>query len=408
MSTLTAESEIVDATFVEENEAPTIVLSAPEPVPVIKLDQSASMVPIRAEVQSKLATRASKFVEEIDGLDLKSPEMDAKIAEINAVGAAEIAKSANVSNRMLDRPAMALQDDGNTVAQAKVSKTLGELRRTVTELTPNGADLDEKKVRKFLRLLPGSSKIDSRMDRFKTAGDELKAITAALAAGQAELRADNVDIEKERNNLWELMGSLTEYASMLGSLDSSLDGRILELESGDKDETKRAEVMRSDVQFAVRQRRQDLLAQLAVSAQGYLAMDLIKKSNVELEKGVERAKTTTLAALRTGVIGSQALESQKRVLGQIDSLNATTNEVIANNAAMLRSQSTEIQQRATSSTVDIAKLERAFEDVFATMDQIDTFRGEAVAEMRQAVDSLQAQVERAEDYVKRSHKDEDA
>ena len=33
--------------------------------------------------------------------------------------------------------------------------------------------------------------------------------------------------------------------------------------------------------------------------QGYLAMDLIRKSNLELIKGVDRATTTTVSALRT-------------------------------------------------------------------------------------------------------------
>ncbi|WP_233225980.1 toxic anion resistance protein, partial [Amycolatopsis sp. CA-126428] len=39
-------------------------------------------------------------------------------------------------------------------------------------------------------------------------------------------------------------------------------------------------------------RRQDPLAQLAVSAQGHLALDLVRKNNDELIRGVERAVST--------------------------------------------------------------------------------------------------------------------
>ena len=152
----------------------------------------------------------------------------------------------------------------------------------------------------------------------------------------------------------------------------------------------------------MRQRRQDILTQLAVAAQGYLAMDMVKQNNVELIKGVERAKTTTLAALRTAVIVAEALTNQKLVLAQISALNATTSEVIAANAAMLRQQSAEIQSQAASSSIDIAKLEQAFTDVFATMDSIDTFRGEAVKSMAATVTALEGQLAKAAPYVERS------
>jgi uncharacterized protein YaaN involved in tellurite resistance len=156
------------------------------------------------------------------------------------------------------------------------------------------------------------------------------------------------------------------------------------------------------VQFAVRQRRQDILTQLAVAAQGYLAMDMVKQNNVELIKGVERARTTTLSALRTAVIVAEALTNQKLVLNQITALNTATSDVIAANAAMLRQQSAEIQKQAASSTIDIAKLEQAFTDVFATMDSIDTFRSEAVKSMAQTVSALEGQLAKAKPYLERS------
>ena len=40
---------------------------------------------------------------------------------------------------------------------------------------------------------------------------------------------------------------------------------------------------------------------MAVTVQGYLALDLVKKNNVERVKGVDRASTTTGSALRTAV-----------------------------------------------------------------------------------------------------------
>src|SRR3546814_2498731 len=55
---------------------------------------------------------------------------------------------------------------------------------------------------------------------------------------------------------------------------------------------------------------------MAVTVQGYLALDLVKKNNVELVKGVDRASTTTVGALKTAITVAQAMTNQKLVLEQ--------------------------------------------------------------------------------------------
>ncbi|MEJ7783691.1 MAG: toxic anion resistance protein [Solirubrobacteraceae bacterium] len=377
-----------------------LTLIPPAPVAVVPVEQADAMLPVSSERQAELRAMADTYVVDLEALAPNSPELARKVEEIGQVGASELSASSSVSNRMLERPSSALagtSGKSSVGAQAKVSKTLSELRATVVELTPNRADLEGK--RKLLGFIPGGSRIERYFDRYKTAQSQLDAITKALAAGQDELRKDNAAIEQERSNLWTLMGALTEYTVLLAQLDAGVDTRLRTIESSDP---QRATSFRSEVQFAVRQRRQDILTQLAVAAQGYLAMDMVKQNNVELIKGVERARTTTLAALRTAVIVAEALTNQKLVLAQISALNATTSDVIAANAAMLRQQSAEIQEQAATSSIDVAKLEQAFADVFATMDSIDTFRGEAVKSMAATVTALEGQLAKAAPYVERS------
>lgn len=380
----------------------SLTLTPPAPVPVVQEEQVEGMLPITDERRTQLDAMAGDYVRDLERLQPGSPELDAKVTEISQVGAAELAASANASNRMLERPSSALAGSAGTSdvgVQAKTAKTLAELRTTVVQLTPNRADLEGKPVRKFLGLIPGGSRIQAYFDRYISAQTQLNDITRALASSQDELRKDNAAIEQERANLWTLMGSLSEYVQLLGRVDGGVEQRLGELDLTDP---ARATAMRADVLFAVRQRRQDILTQLAVAAQGYLAMDMVKKNNVELIKGVERARTTTLSALRTAVIVAEALTNQKLVLTQIQALNQTTSDVIAANAAMLRTQSAAIQQQAASSTIDIAKLEQAFTDVFATMDSIDQFRGEAVKSMQQTVTALEGQLVKAAPYLERS------
>src|SRR6185369_17011465 len=98
----------------------------------------------------------------------------------------------------------------------------------------------------------------------------------------------------------------------------------------------------------------------AVSIQSYLAIDIIIKNNIELIKGVDRASTTTISALRTAVIVAQALGNQKLVLDQISALNTTISGMIERTSVMLKDNSAEIQEQAASSSIGIEQLQASF------------------------------------------------
>jgi uncharacterized protein YaaN involved in tellurite resistance len=283
-----------------------------------------------------------------------------------------------------------------------VAKTLVDLRTTVTDLDPNRADLSG--VKKALKWLPGGDKIQRYFAKYETAQTHLNAIIKALDSGQDDLRKDNAAIETEKSNMWTLMGKLSEYNQLAAALDDAVAQKVAELEAAGKSEE--ANALKSDALFAIRQRRQDIMTQLAVSVQGYMALDLVRKNNIELIKGVDRAQTTTVAALRTAVIVSQALARQKLVLDQITALNTTTSNLIEATSNQLRIQGGEINQQAASSTIDIQKLQTAFDNVFQTMDALDTFRAQAVDSMSQTVTALEGQIERAKPYLERTRRGE--
>src|SRR5438874_6713435 len=148
---------------------------------------------------------------------------------------------------------------------------------------------------------------------------------------------------------------------------------------------------------------QDLATQLAVSAQGYLALELVRKNNLELVKGVDRATTTTVSALRTAVMTAQGLVNQKLVLDQIGALNETTADMIEGTSAMLRQQSAGVHEQAASATVSIEKLQAAFANIYATIDTIDASKLQALETMRQTIDALSREVARAQTYLERAH-----
>ena len=186
---------------------------------------------------------------------------------------------------------------------------------------------------------------------------------------------------------------------MAQQLDEKLVERIAQIEAADPT---RATALRQDLLFYVRQKVQDLATQLAVGVQGYLALDLVRKNNLELIKGVDRATTTTVSALRTAVIVAQALADQKLVLDQITALNTTTENLIVSTSQMLRDQSGEIHEQAASSTVGIEKLQAAFQNIYATMDEIDTFKLKALDNMATTVSALETEITKAQTYLDRA------
>ena len=190
------------------------------------------------------------------------------------------------------------------------------------------------------------------------------------------------------------MGRLNQYVYVAERLDAKLAAKIAELESTDPDAA--AKALNQDVLFYVRQKHQDLLTQLAVSIQGYLAIDIIIKNNIELIKGVDRASTTTISALRTAVIVAQALGNQKLVLDQITALNTTTSGMIQRTSEMLKDNSAAIQEQAASSTIGMPQLQAAFANIYATMDSIDEFKVKALDSMATTIGVLETEVEKSQ------------
>ncbi|AQZ61196.1 toxic anion resistance protein [[Actinomadura] parvosata subsp. kistnae] len=372
-----------------------LVLTPPAPVTPVPAETAATMLPMTGERAAELAAKARAFAGELGGIDPRSPEFARKVHDISSMGDTEIRSASQVANRMLKRPVAALHaaKGEGADAQARVAGDLVALRRTVVDLDPKQA---ASGPRKLLGLIPFGDRLRDYFARFHSAQKHLDDIIRALRSGQDELLRDNAAIEGEKASLWETMTRLQEYAVMAKEMDAALEERIAVADE------QQATALRSDALFAVRQKHQDLLTQLAVSAQGYLALDLVRKNNLELSKGVDRATTTTVAALRTAVTVAQALADQKLVLDQITALNATTGDLILATSEMLRTQAGAVQNQAASTTVDLDTLRQAFDNVYATMDLIDSFRAKAVDSMAATVDSLSSELEHARTYLERA------
>ena len=355
-----------------------LVLTPPDPVPAVAPEKSAGLVPVDDAKKTELQNRVSSFIDDLVAQDVNSPEFGKRVDAITAMGQKEIRDAAGQSNRFLDRPVRAMDQESG------VGADLAELRRTIEDLDP-GKKGDLFTQKKLFGILPFGNKLRNYFDSYKSSQTHIASILKSLSSGKDELLMDNAAIDTERANLWNAMGRLEQMIYLSKEMDAKLEDKANET-----------------ALYYVRQRTQDLLTQMAVTVQGYLALDLVKKNNVELVKGVDRASTTTVSALRTAVTVAQALTNQKLVLEQITALNTTTAGIIDSTGKLLKSQTAQIHEQAAGSTIPVETLQRAFQNIYDTMDAIDTFKLKALDSMKTTVATLSSEVEKSKGYIARA------
>jgi uncharacterized protein YaaN involved in tellurite resistance len=369
-----------------------LVLTAPEPLKERAPEKMAGLVPVEDAKKTELVARVETFIDDLVAQDVNSPEFGKRVDAITAMGSKEIRDAAGQSNRFLDRPVRAMDKD------VGVGKDLAELRRVVEDLDPGKkGNLTQRK--KLFGLIPMGNSLRNYFDSYKSSQTHIASILKSLQSGKDELLMDNAAIDVERQNLWAAMGRLEQMIYISKEMDQKLEDKAVELDHTDP---AKAKAIRETALFYTRQRTQDLLTQMAVTVQGYLALDLVKKNNVELVKGVDRASTTTVGALRTAVTVAQALTAQRLVLDQITALNTTTANIIDSTGNLLKQNTAMVHEQAASSTIPIETLQRAFQNIYDTMDAIDTFKLKALDNMKTTVNVLSNEVEKSKGYIARA------
>jgi len=371
-----------------------LTLTAPPPPQAVTATAAPRLAPaVEATALPGLDAKVETYIGSLMAAEPRSPEFAAKATDVRSMGDEDIRRAAESSNRLLKSPVRALQEGGLSEG-SKVGSTLRELRRTVEDLDPKEASGPKK----FLGMIPFGDRLNDYFRQYQSAQTHIDAILHALRDGQDELGKDNGALNLEKQQLWEAMGRLNQYVYVAERLDARLSAGIADMEPINPE---KAKALRDDVLFYVRQKHQDLLTQLAVSIQNYLAIDIVIKNNIELMKGVDRASTTTISALRTAVMVAQALGNQKLVLDQITALNTTTSSMIERTSEMLRDNSVAIQQQAAAATIGLPELQAAFQNIYATMDAIDSFKVEALDNMAATIGTLETEVGKSREYLDR-------
>ncbi len=369
-------------------------LAAPAPVLLVAPEEAERDVTVSLEMAGRIDAMVAALVDTITSVDAHSDAYRRRIEDINGIGEREIIATAEMSQRFLDRPVRAMS--GILEGQAPVARDLVELRRIVEDLNPARYNLARVGRRRLLGVIPRGDRLRSYFDRYAKAQGHIQAIIGALADSRNNLQADNAAIAQEERALWTEMETLRQYAYLARALDEALERRIDGLATSDP---ARGGTLREDVLFPVRQRRQDILTQLAVATQGYAALHIVLDNNQQVVRAIRTVTTTTMVALRTAVLVARALTDQRLVVDQLRIANEATSRMIESASSLVRSQAPGSETQTTGTGADLAALQRAWDNVFATLDRVDSYKSAALETMIVTVRELTGQVERSRAYV---------
>lgn len=369
-----------------------IQLTPPDAVLLVEQKDINGTVPIKAETVISLNQQVDDFLQHLIQLDLHDKAFQQKVESVHQLGNKSMHKTSVLSHRLLSR---SIKQLGNDQEGKKIGENLIQLRQTLEALNPAN---NHKffALRKILNALPFGNKIEDYFDKYKSAEEHINVILTSLEDGKDELIKDNIAIDGDKVALWNTMQEIEQYIYIGKELDIKLEDIILQIELADEP---KAQLLREEIQFYIKQKITDLMTQQAVNVQAYLSLDLIRKNNLELIKGVDRALMTTVSALQTAMVVAQALVNQKLVLNQVKMINTTTEDLIVSTSKMLNKQTKEIQTQSSNAMIDVGKLQTAFDQIFETIDIVNDFNVRSLPNLQKSIDHLTTQLERAKHYT---------
>ncbi len=347
-----------------------------------------------AEVDSELEALADTFVRDVLNSSADGSANRQRQA-VDGMGV-EVQRQAAHRSAMLQAPIRKLAhqgDEGGPVAKALLS-----LRGKMQDLDPNRQNLQNGGLARVLSFIPGmGNRLEKYFHKFETSQEALDAIIADLESGREMLRRDNLTLADDQEALRGLLDQLRRQIELGRLIDQRLRSAVNDLPA----EADKRRFVEEELLFPLRQRIVDLQQQLAVSQQGVLALEVVIRNNRELMRGVDRAINVTVSALNVAVVVALALANQRLVLDRVEALNTTTSDLIAGTAQALRSQGVEIQTRASSTVLDMEKLEQAFTDVIGAIDEVSRYRREALPKLDAQIDRLAELAQQGGEAVER-------
>ena len=363
----------------------------------IKNEVIEAVKPEKEEVK-KLKVLSDNNVEAVMNLDMDSLE-DRKLIlkSIDEFGLDTMQKSSQ-KNALLEVSIKNLSKMGDEGGEVAIGLT--ELQRAMKDLDPSMIDFTKKGF--FGRV---ANPIRTYFDKYQKADNVINDIMESLEKGKITLKNDNTTLEIEELSMRDLTKKLAKEIEMGIMMDEEISDALNKAKVNN-DDPDRISFVSEEILFPLRQRIMDMQQMIVVNQQGIIAIEVIRRNNKELIRGVERAKNVTISALRTATIVASALYNQKIVLKKIDLLNKTTNDLISGTSKMLKEQGAEIQRQSIESNISVDTLKSAFSDTLEALNAISSYKQEALPRLKETISQFKELADLGEKQISKLEKSE--
>lgn len=347
--------------------------------------------------EKELESQADQYVDQLLNFTPEAMQEKEERKEAVETMGVELQKRAAKQSELLRQPIKNMagkSGEGSDVANALIA-----LKVNVEDLDPGKFDLEPGWFSRTLGRLPGvGSPLKRYFTKYESAQTVVGAVIRSLENGRDQLLRDNTTLIEDQKAMRESSIKL-EKAVRLGQLiDQKLEYKLSREVT---QEDPRHKFIQEELVFPLRQRIIDLQQQLAVNQQGVLAAEIIIRNNKELSRGVNRALNVTVTALEVGATVAIALANQKIVMDKVETVSKATSDLIAGTASRLKTQGVQIQKQASSATLDMNSLKNAFADIQSAMEDLSTFRRNALPQMAGTILELDKLSKEAEKAVKK-------
>ncbi|WP_407393085.1 toxic anion resistance protein [Methanobrevibacter sp.] len=326
---------------------------------------------------SNLKDQAQENATAIFESDLNNPQEREQILKpLDNFGLNEMSKSAS-HNEMLASRFVDLTKGGKDADN--ISEQLLELNRQMKDLDPSKIDFTKKGV--LGNIMNPVRKYFAKYEKAEVA---ISDIVQSLEKSSKVLQNDNTTLLNEENYLREITNKLLADIELGKKMDESIEAQIqaAEIEGVDPD---KIAFVREEVLFPLRQRIMDMQQMIVVNQQGIVSLNVIRRNNKELIRGVKRAQNVTVSALRTGVMVASALYDQKIVMEKINILNQTTENIIGTTSRMLKEQGSEIQKHSAETMISPEVLKASFNEALQAIEDVSTYKEQALPKMKETI-----------------------
>jgi uncharacterized protein YaaN involved in tellurite resistance len=366
-------------------------LTPPELLTPVVPEASKSAVPLAEATKSAVDAQVAKYVDALLTEDVESSAFKGKLDSAFALGREEISMASSLlQGRFMEQNFVGAES-------TPAYKAIAEIRGQLDELNP-GKEGDLFAPNKILGVIPWGNKLQAYFRKYQSAGTQLKKSMEQLYLARDDMQKDIVEIESTRGKLWEGMQKLAAAIHFSEKLDAQLAERVNTLKTTDP---KRATALEQEVLFYVRQNLQDMLTQQSVCINGYLALDVLKKTGREMVNGCSRVATTGMSALAVAQTVARATGNQIEVMGMLKGVNSTIEGLIAETGKQLNTHVEKTTEFSQNPGLGMDKLKEMFDQTFKAMDAMDNFRSKAIDVMGKNNVMLKEQIARSETYVDR-------